>query len=291
MVAYTWQTVGSRGLFSESMALLMACDDLKNQIREVASNALNVNKEQIELRDGKACVVGEPWSCIPLEKLAIGYINESGATVGGPLIGRGYYVPPRNVLTDPETGQVVEEGHLAPFYTFGAGGVELELNLLTGEIKIIKAATVLDTPEVNPGLAEGQVVGGAVMGINIALREEIKYDVERKFKGIYPDGMLLNPCLTGYIVARAGDIPEKFEWKFLGVKQRDAPYGAKGIAELTMIPWPAAIANAIYNATGIKLTELPMTPERIIEEIKKQKPELLKEAEKYLLIGKKGGEQ
>lgn len=284
MVPYTWQTVGSRGLFSESMSLLDACRDLKEQIKEVASIALAVNKDMIEVREGKACVIGESWHCIPIEKLAMGYMNEKGITVGGPLIGRGHYVPPRNVLTDPETGQIMEEGHLAPFYTFGAGGVEIEINLLTGEIKVIKAAMVLDTPQVNPGLAEGQVIGGAVMGINIALREEIKYDVDRKFKGIYPDGMLLNPCLTGYMVARAGDIPEKFEWKFLGVKQKDAPYGAKGIAELTMIPWPAAIANAVYNALGIRMTEFPLSPERVVAEIKKQKPELLGKALEYLKI-------
>ena len=289
MVPYTWQTVGSRGLFSESMSLLMACNDLKEQIKEAASVAFTVNKEMIEVKNGKACVIGESWHCIPIEKLALGYMNEKGVTVGGPLIGRGYYVPPRNVLTDPETGQVMEEGHLAPFYTFGAGGVEIEINVLTGEIKVLKAVTVLDTPEVNPGLAEGQVIGGAVMGINIALREEIKYDVRREFRGIYPDGMLLNPCLTGYIVARAGDIPDKFEWKFLGVKQKDAPYGAKGIAELTMIPWPAAIANAVYNGIRVRITDLPLTPERVVAEIKKQRPELLEKAEEYLRIDLGGG--
>ena len=290
MVPYTWQTVGSRGLFSESMSLLMACEDLKQQIKEVASRAFNVNKDMIDVREGKACVIGESWHCIPIEKLALGYTNKEGIVVGGPLIGRGYYVPPRNVLTDPETGQVLEDGHLAPFYTFGAGGVGIEVNLLTGEIRVVKAVIVLDTPEVNPGLAEGQVIGGAVMGINIALREELKYDINGEYKGIYPDGMLLNPCLTGYILARAGDIPDKFEWRFLGVRQKDAPYGAKGIAELTMIPWPAAVANAVYNALGVRITEFPITPERVISELRRQRPELLEEAMEYLRIGVGGGE-
>jgi CO/xanthine dehydrogenase Mo-binding subunit len=284
MVPYTWQTVGSRGLFSEGMSVIMACEDVIEQVKEVASITFDVNKNMVEYSDGKACVKGEPWHCITLKEAALGYMNPKGITVGGPLIGRGYYVPPRNVLTDPETGQVLEEGHLAPFYTFGAGGVEIEINLLTGEIKVLKAVSVYDTPEVNPGLAEGQVIGGTVMGLNIAMRERLIYDEEGKYKDVFPEGMLLNPCLTGYLLARAGDIPEKMEYKFLGVKQKDAPFGAKGIAELTMIPWPAALANAIYNAIGVRITELPITPDKLIEEIRKQRPELLEQAEKYLEV-------
>ena len=284
MVAYTWQTVGSRGLFSDGQAVLRAVEDIKDQAREVASTVFGVHKSLIEVGEGKACVKGEPWHCISLAEMALGYMLPNGKTVGGPLIGRGSYVPAENVLTDPETGQVYDEGHLAPFYTFGAGAVEIELNLLTGEVKVLKVASVFDTPALNPGLAEGQVIGGAVMGINIALREEIKYDVEGRYKGIFPTGMLLNPCLSGYIVARAGDIPMEFRYKFLGVKQEDAPYGAKGIGELVMIPWPAAIANAVYNAIGVRIRELPLSPDRVIAEIKKHRPELLEEAEKHLTI-------
>ncbi len=282
MVPYTWQTVGSRGLFTDGQALVNALNDLKRKIRAVASKIFNVEEYEIEIGDGKACVKGEPEKCVELKDLALGYMQPTGITIGGPLIGAGAHVPERNVLTHPETGQILEEGHLAPFYTFGAGAVEIEINLLTGDIRVLKVVSVFDTPALNPGLAEGQVIGGAVMGINIALREKLLFDVKGEYKGLFPEGMLLNPCLSNYIVSRAADVPKDFKIKFLGVGQSDAPYGAKGIGELAMLAWPAAIANAVYNALKIRITELPLSPDKIIDEIKKKRPELLEEAEKFL---------
>jgi carbon-monoxide dehydrogenase large subunit len=271
MVAYTWQTVGSRGLFSEGQAVLRALDDLKNQIKEVASQVFRVHKNLIVIKDGKACVEGEPWKCITLAEMALGYMYPNGNTIWGPLIGRGSYAPAANTLLDPETGKGVP----APFYTFGAGGVEVEVDLLTGRVKIIKAALALDASVINPALAEGQAYGGIVMGLNIALLEELKFD---------KNGRLLNPNFTDYKLARTGDLPEKMEVKFLGVPQEDAPFGAKGIGELTMIPWPAAVANAIYDAIGIQMDELPMSPDRIIAAVRKQRPDLLEKIKEYLKI-------
>ncbi len=271
MVAYTWQTVGSRGLFSDGQALIRALEDLKSQIRKIAAQVFRVFEDQIEIRDGKACVVGEPWECISLAEMALGYMYPNGNAIGGPLIGRGSHVPVRNTIPDPETGKSVP----APFYTFGAGAVEVEVDLISGRVKVLKAVMVLDTPAINPMLVAGQVYGGTVMGINIALIEELKFD---------ENGRLLNPNFTEYKVARAGDIPDEMIFKTLGVGQKDAPYGAKGVGELTMLPWPAAVANAIANAIGVELYELPMKPDKIIEEVKKQRPELLEKVKEALKI-------
>ncbi len=271
MVPYTWQTVGSRGLFSEGQALLRALEDLKRQIRKIAAQVFRVFEDQIEIRDGKACVVGEPWECISLAEMALGYMYPNGNTIGGPLIGRGSHVPVRTSIPDPETGKSVP----APFYTFGAGAAEVEVDLLTGRVKVLKAVMVLDTPAINPMLVAGQVYGGVVMGINIALLEELKFD---------KNGRLMNPNFTDYKLARAADIPEEMIYKCLGVGQKDAPYGAKGVGELTMLPWPAVIANAIANAIGVEIFELPMKPDKIIEEVKKQRPELLEKIKEALKV-------
>ncbi len=271
MVPYTWQTVGSRGLFSEGQALIRALEDLKSQIKKVAAQVFRVFEDQIEIRDGKACVVGEPWECISLAEMALGYMYPNGNTIGGPLIGRGSHVPVRTSIPDPETGKSVP----APFYTFGAGAVEVEVDLITGRVKVLKAVMVLDTPAINPLLVAGQVYGGTVMGINIGLLEELKFD---------KNGRLMNPNFTDYKLARAADIPEEMIFKCLGVGQKDAPYGAKGVGELTMLPWPAAIANAIANAIGVELYELPMKPDKIIEEVKKQRPELLEKVREALKV-------
>lgn len=271
MVPYTWQTVGSRGLFSEGQALLRALEDLKTQIKKVAAQILRVFEDQIEIKDGKACVKREPWECVTLAEIALGYMFPNGNTIGGPLIGRGSHVPVRNTMADPETGQCVP----APFYTFGAGAVEVEVDLITGNVKVLKAVLVMDTPVINPLLAEGQAYGGIVMGVNLALREELVFDDK---------GRLLNPNFTDYKLARAADIPEEMIVKFLGVPQSDAPYGAKGIGELTMLAWPAAIANAISNALGVEIYELPLKPDTIIKAVKEQKPELLEKIKEALKV-------
>ncbi len=272
-VAYTWQTVGSRGLFSEGQSVLRALEDLKNQIKEVASQVFRVHKDLIEIRDGKACVKGKPWECITLAEMALGYTYPNGEAIHGPLIGRGYYTPAKNTNLDPETGK----GEPVPFATFGAGAVEVEVDLLTGDVKVLKAVVVLDTPALNPGLAEGQAYSGIVMGTGITLRERLIYDDK---------GRLLNFNFTDYKVLRAADAPKEMVAKFLGYGQSDAPYGAKGVGELTMIPWSAAIAAAIYNAIGVKMTAVPVAGDRLIEEVRKQKPELLEEIKKALLGGR-----
>lgn len=271
MVPYTWQTVGSRGLFSEGQALLRALEDLKNQIKKVAAQIFRVFEDQIEIRDGKACVKGEPWECVTLAEIALGYMFPNGNTIGGPLIGRGSHVPVRTSMADPETGECAP----APFYTFGAGAVEIEVDLLTGNVRVLKTVLVMDTPVINPLLAEGQAYGGIVMGVNIALREELVFDDK---------GRLLNPNFTDYKLARAADIPEEMIVKFLGVPQSDAPYGAKGIGELTMLPWPAAIANAISNALGVDIYELPLKPDTILKAVKEQRPELLEKIKEALRV-------
>ena len=112
------------------------------------------------------------------------------------------------------------------------------------------------------------------MGISIALNEALVFDDR---------GRLLNPNLTDYKVSRIGDIPKEMKVVFLGVGQKDAPFGAKGIGELTMIPWPAAIANAVYNAIRVRIRELPLNRDRLLTEVKKQRPELIEELRRYLI--------
>ena len=270
LVPYTWQTVGSRGLYSDGQALMRALDDLKSQIRKVAAQIFKVFEDEIEIKDGKAYVKGKPWDSVTLAEIALGYMFPDGETIHGPLIGRGSHVPVQTTFLDPETGA----GEPKPFITFGAGAVEVEVDLLNMQVKVIKAATVYDTPVINPGLAYGQVYGGLVMGMGLALTEQLVFD---------DHGRLLNPNLTDYKVFRAGDIPKEIKAEFLGVGQRNAPYGAKGIGELTMLAWPAAIINAIYDAIGVRVKETPVTPDKLLKEIKEQKPELLEEVRKQLL--------
>jgi carbon-monoxide dehydrogenase large subunit len=269
---YDWETVASRATFAVGQAVLKAVDDLKQQIKQLASQILRVDPSSIEIRDGKAVVKGEPWKALKLEEVAMGYTFPDGHAIHGQLIGRGSWVPRRTTGLDEEG-----RGHPLEFVTYTAQAVEIEVDILSGRIDILKAVAVADTPFINKILALGQAYGGALMGINVALREEIKFD---------ENGKILNPGFTDYKIARAGDIPKSIIVEFLSTKLlHDAPYGAKGIGEVFLGGWPAAIANALYRAIGVRIKRAPLSPERVVEEIKKQKPDLLEN-----IVKKLGGE-
>ncbi|MGC8752572.1 MAG: xanthine dehydrogenase family protein molybdopterin-binding subunit [Fervidicoccaceae archaeon] len=279
---YTWQTVGSRSLFTVGQALLEAAEDAKKQILDVASKVLKVKPDELEIADGKVFVKGEPWASIPLSEVVMGYTFANGQVYGGPIIGRGKHFPTLSYL-DPDTGQALpmnaetghpEPGHVTVFYTFGSTAVEVELDLLTGEIKVLKATQVYDLGRViNPLTATGQAIGGLVMGMSRALFEEIIFD---------DTGGVANPNFSFYYIARAKDVPDDIRVKFLETPQANAPFGARGFSENVMIAVIPAIANAIQRATGVEITELPITNERVWKAIRQQRPDLIEKAMKAL---------
>ncbi len=261
---YTWQTVGSRGLFTDGMASLRACEDAKRQIIELASQVLRVPRDQVEVSDSEVKVKGRPWLNISLKDIVFGYVYPNGNTVGGPIIGRGHFTSTLTTYLDPQTGQ----GIPTIFHTFGGTAVEMELDLVTGSIEVLKAVQVFDVGRaINPLLLKMQLDGGFVMGMSIALFEEIKFDEQ---------GWVVNPNFSSYYIARMRDVPKQFIAAFVETPQFDGPMGARGIGELSMISVASAISNAILDATGIKLNNLPMNPETVWKAIKEQRPDLLK---------------
>ncbi|MGC9208960.1 MAG: xanthine dehydrogenase family protein molybdopterin-binding subunit [Nitrososphaeria archaeon] len=262
---YTWQTVGSRGLFSDGIALLRAIEDAKSQIREMASVVFRVPKDDVEVAEGYVYSRTHPWMRKELREFANGYMFPDGTTVGGPVVGRGTYAPVLNTFLD-------EKGHGSNtvFHTFGATAVEIELNLLTGEIRIIKAVQVFDVGRaINLLTLRGQADGGFIMGMGSALFEEIRFD---------ESGWVLNPNLTHYYVPRISDVNFEIEERFLETPQKDGPLGARGIGEHVMIAVAPAIANAVLQATGVKMNYLPMKAENVWRELMRQRPELVASA-------------
>ncbi len=261
--AYTWQTVGSRGLFTDGVATLRACEDAKNQILDLAAQVLRLPKAELELTDGAVRAKGRPWLTIPLRDLIFGYVYPNGNTVGGPVIGRGYYSSSLNTYLDPQTGQGVP----TIFHTFGGTAVEVELDLVTGALEVLKAVQVFDVGKaINPLLLKMQIDGGFVMGMSIALFEKIKFDDQ---------GWVTNPNFTSYYIARMKDTPKEFVSRFVETPQFDGPLGARGIGELSMISVASAISNAIYDSIGVKLNNLPMNPETVWAAVSEQRPDLL----------------
>jgi carbon-monoxide dehydrogenase large subunit len=264
--AYTWQTVGSRGLFTDGVATLRACEDAKNQILALAAQVLRLPISELELAEGCVKAKGRPWVTIPLKDLVFGYVYPNGNTVGGPVVGRGHYTSSLNSFLDPQTGQGVP----TIFHTFGGTAVEIELDLVTGAIEVSKAVQVFDVGRaINPLLLKMQLDGGFVMGMSIALFEKIKFDEQ---------GWVTNPNFTSYYIARMKDTPKEFVSRFVETPQFDGPLGARGIGELSMISVASAISNAIFRSIGVKLNSLPMSPEAVWAAISVQKPDLLAKA-------------
>ena len=264
--AYTWQTVGSRGLFTDGVATLRACEDAKNQILDLASQVVRLPKSELEVAEGVVKVKGRPWLDMALKELVFGYTYPNGNTIGGPVIGRGHQSSNLNTFLDPQTGQGVP----TIFHTFGGTAVEIELDLVTGAIEVSKAVQVFDVGRaINPLLLKMQLDGGFIMGMSIALFEKIKFDEQ---------GWVTNPNFTSYYIARMKDTPKDFVARYVETPQFDGPLGARGIGELSMISVASAISNAVFRATGVKLNNLPMNPETVWSALSAQRPDLLSKA-------------
>ena len=248
---YSWQTVASRGLFMDGNAVLGAIKDAKDQIKSTAAELLKVSKDNLMIAGGGVYVREKPDRGMPLSAVATAGIYPDGRGIRGPVLGYGVYTAENLTNLDPETGQ----GRPALMWTFGAQGAEIEVDTETGDIRILKIVTALDLGKaINPQLVEGQIYGGVVQGLGTALMEEFVFDDK---------GKLLNNNLTDYKIFRAQDIPKKFVPILIENPQRNAPYGARGIGEHPPISVAAAVANAIYNATGVDIFDLPMSREKV----------------------------
>ncbi len=255
---YDWQTVASRFAYMGGNAVIEASADCLRQIRDVAARALDVEPNEIVCEDGAAFVKDDPDRRIPYPRLALGYTFENGNSIGGPVIGHGRYIATGLTHLDPETGQ----GLPAQYWTYGAHGVEIEVDTQTGEIEVLDIATAIDAGKVlNPKLCVGQVVGGVVQGLGSALWEGFKFDEH---------GRLLNPAFVDYKIPTAKDVPRRTQQILLENPQPGGPYGARGIAEHPMISVPGAIGNALFDALGIEFTTLPLDAERVLLRIREQ---------------------
>ncbi len=253
IVPFAGGASSSRTTFYSGNATILACQDAKRQIFELAASVLKVFPHELEIADGKVFVKELPQRAIRISDLFLpGPLDK-----GGEIIGKGTYYH-RITPMDPETGQVEK---MQGFYMYGAQAIEVAVNVLTGQIKVLRVSSAYDVGQpINPKLCEGQIEGGLAMGIGPALGEELLMD----------KGRVLNPNFRDYKMLTATQIPSGQNVKSMLVKapHRDGPYGAKGLGEVTVMPTAPAIGNAIYNAIGIRIYDLPMTLEKILKCLK-----------------------
>jgi CO/xanthine dehydrogenase Mo-binding subunit len=162
------------------------------------------------------------------------------------------------VLPDPET----KYGNISPAYPFGCQIAEVEVDSNTGQVTVTNFVAAHDVGRaINPMATEGQIRGGIAQGLGWTLMEDMAYE----------NGKIINPDFVDYIVPSALDVPD-IKPILVEPIEPNGPYGAKGIGEPALNPTMAAITNAIYDATGIRVKKLPVSSEKLLAELKKKAP-------------------
>ncbi|WP_412517299.1 molybdopterin-dependent oxidoreductase [Actinomadura madurae] len=228
----------SRATHMSGMATGRAAREMAARLRELAAGKLGCAAREVELRGG-AAHHGDG---------SVGFADLAGAEGGLSLEAR-YELEGTETITPGE-----DRANLSPTYSFAAHGAEVEVDVRIGKVTVLDYVAAHDIGRaVNPVMAEGQIIGGAVHGLGAALGEEL----------IRTEGRVVNPAYIDYAVPRAADVPAVRA--FIVEGHDDAgPYGAKSVGEIPIIPPGAAIANAVYDAVGVRVRDLPITPDKVL---------------------------
>jgi CO/xanthine dehydrogenase Mo-binding subunit len=226
----------------------MVAGNLGQKLRQVAADMLQSSVDEVEVTDGVYRRKSAEQSVTFLDVVAHAYAN------GIPMKEAGTFTAPKCDY-DPETSQ----GTVYLQYTYGAVTAEVEVDTETGRVQVLKMVTAYDVGKaINPISLEGQIEGGTIQGLGYALMEEM----------IHKNGVVVNPNLGDYYVPTSLDVPEM---KSIIVEYPGAlgPFGAKAIGEPPIVLPAPAIVNAIDNAIGVRLNEIPATPDRVLLALRK----------------------
>jgi CO/xanthine dehydrogenase Mo-binding subunit len=238
-------TTATRQLFMSGNAVLKAAREVRRHLVDQAADLLEAAAGDIELVDGRAFVRGAPT-----RGLALAEVVKAMAASGRPTQALDKFDAPFAPTIDPLTGQ----GKPFNDYTFGTQAVEVEVDAETGVTRVTRLVACYDVGQtINRQSAEGQIEGGAVQGLGHALMEQV----------VLEEGINRNPHLLDYKIPTTLDAPV-VEAILIESGNGLGPFGAKGIGEPAMTPTPAAVMNAVSRALGRRVTELPITPERVL---------------------------
>jgi CO/xanthine dehydrogenase Mo-binding subunit/CO/xanthine dehydrogenase FAD-binding subunit len=228
----------SRGTVMSAHAAGTAARTAGRRLRELAADKLGVPAEDVSLQDGHA-VAGHVR--IAIEDLVTG-------------LGDGLSVTEAAVVDTELVNHATGIADISPAYSFAAHAVEVEVDRATGEVRVLDVVAAHDCgAAINPTAVESQIVGGVVMGLGAALGEQL----------LYEGGRLVNPAYLHYALPRAADVPPV---RAIAIGRADphAPYGVKGVGEISMVPVAPAVANAVAHAVGVRVRELPITPDKVL---------------------------
>ncbi len=235
-LGFNFLTGGSRVTFSSGMAVIEAARDVIEQLRGRAAKIWEVPIEEVEWAEGHARYIGSGEA----KSLSLADMAKTAGKTGGPIIGNA-------ALNVTGAGPSLAT-HL----------VDVEVDPETGRVTILRYTAIQDAGKaVHPSYVEGQMQGGAVQGIGWALNEEYIYD---------DNGCMENPGFLDYRIPVCSDVP-MIDTVIVEVPNPRHPYGVRGVGETPIVPPMAAIANALSHATGVRFTDLPMSPPRVLAAI------------------------
>lgn len=241
-------TTASRATYMVGNATLLAAQELRKILLKKAAEILEIAVEDLNLENKEVIIKG-----FPEKKLTLQEVIRECSDEGLPLYSIGLFKAPFRELKKKELGQVF------PDFTFGSHAVEVEVDTETGKVNVLKIAACFDVGRaINPQSVEGQIEGGTIYGLGYALTEEV----------LIEGGIIKNLSLSKYLVPTSTDIPELITI-LIESGEGLGPFGAKGIGEPPVASVAPAVANAIFNAVGLRIVSLPITPEKIFLEIRK----------------------
>ena len=241
----------SRTTFVAGNSALGAARKIREQILEVAAKSLDESPEFLDIKKGTIFSTRNNEKTIALGKV----LRNTHYMPHGKMLMAEYFYDPPNENFDREF-----KGNLSVSYAYGSHGVEVEVDKETGHVKVLKYIAAHDVGKaINPMMLEGQIYGGGCMGLGYALGEKM----------IYEKGELKNGNFLDYKMFTAKDVPH-VEAVIVETDEKDGPFGAKGIGEPGAVPTAPAIANAIYDAVGVRIKDLPITPEKVLKALKEK---------------------
>lgn len=241
----------SRTTFVAGNAALGAARKIREQILEVAAQSLDEPPAFLDIKHGIISSTRNSEKHIPLGKV----LRSAHYMPHGRMLMAEYFYDPPNENFDKEF-----KGNLSVSYAYGCHGVEVEVDRETGVVKVLKYIAAHDVGKaINPMMLEGQIYGGGCMGLGYALGEKMVFE-----KGVLKNGNFLD-----YKILTAKDVPP-VEAVIVETDEKDGPFGAKGIGEPGLVPTAPAIANAVYDAVGVRIRDLPITPEKVLKALREK---------------------
>jgi CO/xanthine dehydrogenase Mo-binding subunit len=244
---YDTITAGSRSTYHMGNAARMAAGKIKKELCEIVASKLEVDPDDLAARNGRIVVRGLEELGMTIGEIFLAKFGSLGTTMAAEAV-----CQPAASHMDPETGQSEK---CTEYWFPSATAAEVEVDIETGQVKVLRLISVGDTgTAINPRHCEQQLLGAAIMHLGLTLFEEMVFD----------EGQLINGSLLDYQVATIKDMPESFRPIVVEVPHESGPFGAKGAGETGALTVAPAIANAIHDAVGARVRDLPITPERVL---------------------------